>query len=212
MKRIPIFSLIVLFVFVGLGASMKDENERCDHGDTFDGTIRISAKTSVGKREPYETTINDLLSSLPTTTNLDDNSPRSGKEQQNVTITGWLYAYARETDEDFHLILGSSSSINGRKFFSAEISGLPKDDKSKDYKQLKKARDQFNSIILQNESYCSGFTHKLLKSPLKVTITGSLFFDTHHEAGGSGTSKNGVNYKSTSSWEIHPVTDIKKAE
>ncbi len=139
---------------------------------------------------------------------LDEESPRSAIEQKNVTVTAWLYTYAREGDEDFHLVLGSSEKKEARKFMSAEISGLPKSSSSQYYQRLKHAREEFIAVILKGDHYCSGFTKKLLNHPLKVIVTGSVFFDTHHASGGSGTGE----YKSKCPWEIHPVTSIKLAE
>ena len=90
---------------------------------------------------------------------------------------------------------------------SAEVSGLPKSS-APSFTELSNARSQFSQVILQGKNYCSGFTKKLFKNPIKVTITGSVFYDTHHASGGSGTG----NYKSKTPWEIHPVTSISLAD
>jgi hypothetical protein len=203
MKRLPlILSLASLLL---CGGFLIDES-KCD-GDAFDGEVRKEAKLSIGTGSVEPMSVVEFLKTFSGKPGLDDDSPRSPVEQRNVTITAWLYTYAREGDEDFHLVIGSTNKSAGRKFMTAEVSGLPKSS-SQYYQDLKKARDQFKSVILKGENYCSSFTKKYLKKPIKVTITGSVFYDTHHANGGSGTGK----YKAKSAWEIHPITSIKPAE
>ncbi|MEI6488818.1 MAG: hypothetical protein WCP52_07645 [Bacteroidota bacterium] len=202
-KYIITLSIISLIICGG----MVINETKCD-GDDFDGEARIGAKLTLGTGEvEKEISVNDFLSTFSGSPSLDDTSPRSAVEQRNIQVTGWLYTYAREGDEDYHLIIGNSNKKTGLKLMSAEISGLPKSTASS-FTKLSDARTQFTQVILHGENYCSGFTKKLLKNPIKVTITGSVFYDTHHASGGSGT---GI-YKSTTPWEIHPVTSIKLAE
>lgn len=205
MKKGLFLSLLFSTLITTTGMFLR--NKPCD-GEVFDGKARAEAKTSIGVGDVEEITIEKFIEKYHDKAALNDNSPRSTLEQNNVTVTGWLYTYAREDDEDFHIILGSSPNATGRKFISAEISGLPKNNTSSSYTRLKKARDDFKAIILNDGNYCSNFTTKLLKTPIKVTVTGSIFYDTHHAMGGSGTMKKGISYKSKTPWEIHPVTDI----
>lgn len=199
--------LILLFLLFSLVSFQGISQSKCD-SEVFDGKIRAEAKTSIGTKEVEIMSVKEFLSTFKSVPDLDDNSPRSAVEQRNVSVTAWLYSYAREDDEDFHLILGSTNKAAGRKFMTAEISGLPKNSNSTYYARLQKARNQFKKIILHGEDYCSGFTTKYLKNPIKVTVRGSVFYDTHHASGGSGT---GI-YKAKSAWEIHPITSIELAE
>lgn len=198
--------LLFLYLFVGLSLSIGWSN--CG-GDVFTGTIRETAKTSIGTG-PIETMdVKEFLSTFKgKPEELDNSSPRSSIEQRNVSITCWLYTYARESDQDFHLIISNTNKVAGRKFMTAEISGLPKNSNSKYYDRLLKARNQFRELILKGEDYCSTYTKKYLKNPIKVIVTGSVFYDTHHPGGESGTG----NYTAKSAWEIHPITSIELAK
>lgn len=156
-------TIITIFVFSCFfisGHTILNES-KCD-GDDFDGKTRREAKLTIGTGHiESEISVQEFLNTFNGTRSLDDNSSRNGEEQRNVKVTGWLYTYAREGDEDFHLILGDSQNGNP-KLMSAEISGLPKATEAS-YHKLLNARNQFKHIILGDANYCSGFTKKLLK-------------------------------------------------
>lgn len=123
---------------------------------------------------------------------------RAIQEDKMVTVKNvFLLAYAREEDNDYHLILTNS---NRTIFFNAELSGLPANSANA-YQALKKVRTKFESF--PGGINCGNYT--FLSTPLKILlIKGSLFFDVDHPAGSVGPSGS----RPATAWEIHPVTDI----
>ena len=186
------------------------------HSDTFEGKRRADVKTNIASGKPQVFNIPQLYEYLlPMNEFMEDNvrheTPRTIIENDNVTVTCWLYTYNCQDDNDFHLIIGSAPLKDDAQFFSAEVSGLPSEDSPnyKYYDRLEKAREQFGDLFGGSPSYSGAYVKSLYANPMKVTITGSLFWDTEHTGGKccSGTGE----YKSESPWEIHPVTSIKKA-
>jgi hypothetical protein len=123
---------------------------------------------------------------------------RAIQEDKMVTVKNvFLLAYAREEDNDYHLILTNS---NRTIFFNAELSGLPANSANA-YQTLKRVRTKFESF--PGGINCGNYT--FLSTPLKIlSIKGSLFFDVDHPAGRVGPSGS----RPATAWEIHPVTEI----
>ena len=127
------------------------ENKRCD-GDNFDGSNRKRAKLSISNSTTES--FNTLTSLINTLQDADDmaaaisgsNAPRITAEDRNVNIRKtWLYAYSRQTDEDFHVIVGNTKKpYASTKYFNIEISGLPHAD-SASFTALRDARNSFFS-------------------------------------------------------------------
>lgn len=214
MARRTIGTVIVVAISAAIVYKLID---KYSDGDTFCGKKREIAKTCIASGYPTYYTISELYRYLPSDSrmenryNVTDDSPRSAPEQKNVTITGWLFTYVYEDDADYHLIIGNSSDADHARFFSAEISGLPDDD-SPNYKfckRLKKARDQFMTLISGKPERPSNYVKSLYNQPIKVRVTGSLYWDTEHTGGRCCSGPEG--YKSEGAWEIHPVTDIRPA-
>jgi hypothetical protein len=124
---------------------------------------------------------------------------RAIQEDKTVTVKNlFLLAYAREKDNDYHLILTNS---DGTIFFNAELSGLP-GNSANSYQKLKAARLAFENF--PGGVSCGKYT--FLETPLKIlSIKGSLFFDVDHPAGQVGP----LGSRPSTAWEIHPVTEIK---
>lgn len=59
---------------------------------------------------------------------MNQNSPRAAEKQRNVTVTAYLYATKKETDNDFHLLIGDNPNGGDGRFMTAEVSGLPNPD------------------------------------------------------------------------------------
>ncbi len=120
------------------------------------------------------------------------------EERHNVVVTAFLYASAKESDNDFHCIIGTAPS-QPRRFLNVEVSGLPLNGPFR--AQLKTVRDKFKGFFGHDLP-----THEYSKfdPPIPVRIAGSLFFDIDHPAGAVGPTR----LKPTTAWEIHPVTDI----
>jgi hypothetical protein len=178
-------------------------------GDMFTGTDRRDPKTSVatGDREPYAT-VAALRSSLMSDSDMLDlgigkapDSERVPAEQHNVTVAAVIYAISKESDHDFHLIVGDPECESGDCLMNVEVSGLPP-SVSVDYAILKAARSKFLAYFDGTDPGTSGYDKS--DPPIPVTITGSLFFDVDHKAGVVGPSGR----RPTSAWEIHPLTNI----
>jgi hypothetical protein len=178
----------------------------------FGGTARAHAKTHPSKaKTKYRNSVGEVLKNLPTDSymrriGVSDTSHRTPDEEYNIFIKkAYLFFISKETDQDFHLIIGDIDSLGVKSnFMTVEIAGLPKGKKDTPaYKILERTRRQlyekFPDFFEGNKK-----TFKPQTQFPEIAIRGSLFFDNHHSAGqiGSGDAKpNTV-------WEIHPVTFI----
>jgi hypothetical protein len=178
-------------------------------GDTFAGTDRRDPKTSVatGALESYPA-IAALRSSFPTDqfmrglgiTRAPD-SERTSEEQHNVTVGAYIYAASKESDNDFHLIVGDKGCAVGGCFINVEVSGLPQQQGNPNFQTLSAVRTKFLTYLNQHQPSRG---YEKFAPPIAVTLTGSIFFDVDHPAGTVGP----VGLKPSSAWEIHPLTDI----
>jgi hypothetical protein len=178
----------------------------------FKGITRAHAKTHPSKsKTKYRNSVGEVLKNLPTDSymrriGVSDTSHRTPDEEYNIFIKkAYLFFISKETDQDFHLIIGDIDSLGVKSnFMTVEIAGLPKGEKDTPaYKILERTRRQlyekFPDFFEGNKK-----TFKPQTQFPEIAIRGSLFFDNHHSAGqiGSGDAKpNTV-------WEIHPVTFI----
>ncbi|MDB6065486.1 MAG: hypothetical protein JWR26_1694 [Pedosphaera sp.] len=179
--------------------------------ENFAGTDRKAAKTS-SSTGPQDTRadVAELLANLPET---DDNmmnhnppisksatSGRVSEEEHNVVVTsGFIYAIAKESDNDYHIILGTAPG-GTPQFMNVEVSGLPSTGAFR--APLKQVRDKFQSFF--GTAIAGSGYHKMVGDPVPVRVTGSLFYDIDHAPGAVGPT----GLKPTTAWEIHPVTDI----
>jgi hypothetical protein len=174
----------------------------------FAGLSRSKVKTTLaqGSSNTY-TSLKKFLITLPPD---EDMGPvvgalkkpwlqRSIQEDKKVILKNvFLYAYAREKDNDYHLIL---TNADRTLFFNAEISGLPANSATS-YQALKAVRRVFDTY--PGALRCGSYSFP--ETPLKIAILkGSLFFDTDHSAGRVGPQ----GARPETAWEIHPVTDIR---
>lgn len=195
------------------------ENEKCD-GLVFDGEDRRDCKITfaTATQENYNT----LPQLLQTLTKDDDvgkkitttgpTSKRIDLEKRNVTVQkAWLYTFCRQTDEDYHLIIGSSPDISKAKFLNIEISGLPKTPGTH-YNKIVKARKQFFDFFGYGYNDCvvKSYTVKFKNKPIPVSVSGSLFFDKLHykQQGQIGPGWIREYGAKITYWEIHPISDI----
>jgi hypothetical protein len=177
--------------------------------DNFVGTDRRDAKTSIadGPVETF-TSLADLLASLPDDNSMLNHDPkitrapgsdRVMEEERNVTVTAFIYVAKAEADNDFHLILGTGDPPSSRRYMNAEIAGLPPAGPVR--ARLKTARDAFKTFFADQPI---GGGYRPFDVPIPVQVTGSLFYDVDHAPGVVGPE----GFKPTTSWEIHPITDI----
>jgi len=120
------------------------------------------------------------------------------EEQLNVKVPAFLRFVRKETDNDYHLILGSAADESAT-YLTAEVSGLPAE--GPDHDTLQQVRDQLVNLIGHDPG-----TRKYEQPDnlLSVYVTGSLFFDGDHRAGRIGPRGS----KPQTVWEIHPVIDL----
>jgi hypothetical protein len=131
-------------------------------------------------------------------------SARIAEENRNVSVEGWVQFAKKESDNDYHLIVGTDEDRDAAQLMNAEISGLPPHG-SHAYGNLNAARASFEKIFaLALSKMRTGGYAKL--TPTHVRITGSLFYDIDHAAGVVGPT----GYRARSAWEIHPITSIKQ--
>ena len=184
-------------------------NNKCD-SENFDGVYRSECKiTSSNATIRNYNKLSTFISSLRPDAEMANYQPainrntlRVAEEDRNVKIkTAYLYCYARQTDEDFHLIIGTTDNPSTAKYFNVEISGLPATD-AVDFAALEAAR---NAFLAKADKKLCGSGYYFFDAPLKVELRGSLFFDREHynEAIGPASARP------KTAWEIHPVTYFK---
>jgi hypothetical protein len=195
--------LIILFPVLVIGQT------NCTN-ENFAGNDRKEAKTSVvtASLEVFNT-LPLLIKTLPTDEYMrgyeppitkSPDSQRVEEENRSVSVkTAYIFVIYREGDNDYHTIIGSNSDTSKAILMNVEVSGLP-DKSSPNYTVMKDLRDK---IVGKFGKICG--TKKLfINKPIKISISGSLFYDIDHKPGVVGYK----NLKPKTAWEIHPVTDI----
>ena len=111
------------------------------------------------------------------------------KEERNATFgSAGLFTRrgrARESDNDFHLIVGRDPQNTPEMYITMELSGLPTAN-SASFKKLKSApRDAFKNFFAENlGGDLPGQKYDFYDPPISVkNIQGSLFFDMSHATG-----------------------------
>jgi hypothetical protein len=179
--------------------------------DNFNGTARKAAKLSIatGTVESF-TDLGDVLDSvIPDATmrgkNISktaDSGRLSPEEERVVTVTAFLYASSKESDNDFHCIMGRDPSQPAR-YMNVEVSALPPSG-SASLAVIRAARNQFKVFFTTNGDGLPTAGYDKFNPPIPVKITGSLFFDVDHVPPAVGPT----GMKPKSAWEIHPVSDL----
>jgi hypothetical protein len=178
--------------------------------DNYHGSARMAAKLSIGSGAPEDISdIGTLLHSLPADKTMRakhiSQTPDSGRlpeEQRNVTVTAFLYASSKESDNDFHCIVGRDPK-KPAQFMNVEVSGLPPSS-SEFFATLKAARNQFKVFFTSNADGLPAGGYDKYDPPISITVTGSLFFDVDHVPPAVGPQ----GMKPKTAWEIHPVSKI----
>jgi hypothetical protein len=179
----------------------------------FSKVSRKIAKTSFVEGPATEfATVRDLRETLPSAQIMKDlhipfgagsqMSDRVDLEKRNVSVTAFLYAFSRQDDNDYHLIVGDHPDDPNRKFMNVEISGLPVSGIHRE--KLKEVRTKFKQQFNLGDTGPSGYVD--FTTPMKVRVTGSLFYDMDHSPPKPFVKHNGFEPKTA--WEIHPITDI----
>ena len=185
--------------------------------EIFKGKFRPEAKTSYARiRKEKTTDVDSLLKALPTDaqmtqqhhelvakdSNHQNHVPRIAEEKRNVTVNAWLYWVSRQTDDDYHLILGDTSELSSKTvFMNAEISGLPPDKPTG--QPFVRLRDDLRKVLATTPNKNGAFNH-----PLPVRITGSLLWDGEHRNPHNVGPKKPVDLRPKKAWEIHPIRNF----
>jgi len=122
---------------------------------------------------------------------------RTPYEAWKVTITAWVVMLGKEEDKDYHLVLTNQNRTDS---LIAEVPD-PSCDKLKHFPALKNYYKIVRDFVF-NEMQDPPSAVEELDTPVKVKVTGFLFFDK--TAHGHGHAKNGI--------EIHPIIKITKAD
>jgi hypothetical protein len=176
--------------------------------DAFAGSARSAAKTSFASVS-YGTyaSINAMRAVLQTDTymrsiGITNSSPRVTEENRNRNITtSYLYAIARESDNDYHMIIGDASSVAGN-LLNCEASGNPPSGQSS-YAAINAVRNYLKTYFGKDFCGQSGYTKFTPAIPITL-LKGSLFFDIDHAAGTVGPT----GLRPNTAWEMHPIHDI----
>jgi hypothetical protein len=179
--------------------------------ERFAGTARRLPKTAIFEGPPQVMTLDALLDEiLPTNQAMRNkhipkvpNSPRVAEEQRNVTVTGYIYAYKKESDNDFHVIFGTMPTDGSpARYMNTEVSGIPIAGTGANRNTLWAVRNAFKANFGLGSSWHGGYDFP--DPPVPIRITGSLFWDVDHENKFVGPDSN----KPRTAWEIHPISSI----
>jgi hypothetical protein len=134
-------------------------------------------------------------------------STRVEAEKRNVRVPGFIYAFKKEDDNDYHVILGDAPGAQS-VFLNVEVSGLPVGGTAANRTRLTTARNLFKQKMGVGPTGPKGYQKSVddngQLSPIPVRITGSLFWDVDHPPGAVGPAE----FKPKTAWEIHPVSEI----
>lgn len=175
--------------------------------NTFGGTDRKACKISIAVAPVQTKNFAAFMAVLPDDATMranpgittSPNNKRVAEENHNYKITGiFLFAIKRESDNDYHLIIGNKKD----SFFNVEISGLPPVS-SAGFQKMSKARAVVDAFF--GGVRCNTGGYELFPEGIKIQLTGSAFYDIDHKPGTVGPD----GFRPKTAWEIHPITDIK---
>ena len=126
-------------------------------------------------------------------------------EMVNVTVNdAWIYEISRQSDCDYHLLIGVHPSNDEGKYLNAEISSINLD--SPDAMHLWNVRKSFRQQYQDQmgKSLPAGRSFAQPTPPIHIRVSGSIFLDADHDRREVGHH----DIKNFTSWEIHPITKI----
>jgi hypothetical protein len=184
--------------------------------DTFTGRDRLLPKTTIVDAEVEEFAsvaklLQQVLGKFPDTKMADMEITRStdtrvDAEKRNVRVTGFIHAFKKEGDNDYHVIFGDGPDAANPVYLNVEVSGIPVGGTNANRKRLIAVRDQFKEAFNLGATGPNRYTRP--SEPIPVRVTGSLFWDVDHKPGAVGPD----DLKPKTSWEIHPVSEIEFLE
>ena len=134
-------------------------------------------------------------------------------EDALVTLSGWLYLVAFESDDcDFHIQISPKPLTTSTKP-TAQDNSIIVEVPSGQYAttisdQVEGVRQWVIAKLLANKPPKIASVHVMVH-PVYVRVTGALFYDDAHAYlpnGGTGRGKRGLQSKTL--WELHPVTKL----
>jgi hypothetical protein len=184
-----------------------------DPNNSFNGKARAAAKTTIVPNVPVVpvASVSALIATLTPDAdmqamNIDRGaaSKRVDVEKRNVSVKAYIYAYRKESDNDFHVIIGDAPTVANRKYLNSEVSGLPLGGTADNLNRLTAVRHLFTSKF--HSAGSGATTYHKVTPPAPVLVTGSLFFDVEHP---SPHFVGPTAFKPKTAWEIHPISDLK---
>jgi hypothetical protein len=184
--------------------------------DTFSGTDRLLPKTTIvdGDIKDFATVadlVKNVLADNPDSKMMKmgitkNTDKRVAAENRNVRVTGYIHAFKKEGDNDYHVILGDGPNAGNPVYLNVEVSGIPVGGTNANRQKLIAVREEFKTQFKLGPTGPNGF--KRPHEPIPVRITGSLFWDVDHPPGAVGPD----DLKPKSAWEIHPISAIEFLE
>jgi hypothetical protein len=183
--------------------------------DRFEGTARRIAKVNIfnGVVEPQFDTVAKLRTTLQSKSDMKalmipqtSDSKRVEQEKRNVCVKAYIYAFKKEGDNDYHVILGDAPGTPGLQFLNTEVSGIPVGGTDENRDKLWAVRKAFKDAFSLGNSGPGSYYRP--DPPVPVLITGSLFWDVDHENVVVGPA----DFKPKDAWEIHPISAIEFLE
>ncbi len=191
-------------------APLPEAASAINPADRFTGTSRRTAKTTIfaGPVESFDT-LAALLAALPPNGEMRNTIGngaavgRAAKERRNVRVRAYVYAFKKEPDRDYHVILGDAPGGADPRYLNAEISGIPAGGTDANRATLWAARGAFKSAFGLGNSGPNSYYRP--DPPVPVRVTGSLFWDVDHE---DPPYVGPRDFRPPTPWEIHPISGI----
>ena len=182
--------------------------------DVFKGTVRRIAKVNIfsGDAKPFDS-IAALRESLQQDADMKAlnigkgaDVDRVDAEKSNVKVPAYIYAFRKESDNDYHVIIGDKPGTPNLRYLNAEVSGIPVSGSKENRDQLWTVRKAFKQAFQLGDEGPDAYFRP--DPPVPVRITGSLFWDVEHWPQTVGPT----DFAPKTAWEIHPISDIEFLE
>ena len=210
-QRLLLFATALLWAFapsVGFGQQRPPTYflSPCECQDP-QGEDRWAAKTERARvpanaRRIRELAPSDIYAWAPLG-GLNEDSPRKApEEQQWVRVTGMVTDVRAQKDGDIHFLLADATGRKQGKILAEVPVGRP-------WCELRKVVFAWTKKGVQFRPF-KDRTGNILKEKRVVTVTGKVFFDTHHAQKNPSFANRNVGdlSRKTAAWEIHPVAGI----
>jgi hypothetical protein len=120
-----------------------------------------------------------------------------------VTVLASIYAFRKESDNDYHVILGDSPTASHPRYLNAEVSGIPVEGSDDNRNALWAVRNAFKAAFHLDSEELDSYWEP--NEPVPVRVTGPIFWDSEHEPPHTVGPKK---FSPRTAWEIHPISRI----